>query len=136
MKRSRKPHHARFIAEPFERGFGHTVGNALRRIMLTSLEAPAIMSFRIEGVPHEYMAVEGIIEDMTHIVLNLKGALLRKLPTEEESGTRENRIITKMLDITPEQLEKAGGQYFVTLKDLIGRIRLRPRQSRSCSFSR
>ena len=51
----------------------------LRRIMLASLEAPAILSVRIEGVAHEYMAVEGVIEDMTHIVFNLKGALLRHL---------------------------------------------------------
>src|SRR5579872_2536929 len=80
---SRKQHHVRFIAEPFERGFGHTIGNALRRIMLSSLEAPAIVSIRIEGVPHEYMAIDGIVEDMTHIVLNLKGALLRKLALEE-----------------------------------------------------
>jgi DNA-directed RNA polymerase subunit alpha len=117
---SRKPHHARFIAEPFERGFGHTIGNALRRIMLSSLEAPAIVSVRIEGVPHEYTAVEGIVEDMTHIVLNLKGALLRKLALEEESVRRDNRVFTKMLEITPQQIEKSGGQYFVTLKDLIG----------------
>ena len=65
----------RFIAEAFERGFGHTVGNALRRIMLTALEAPALISVKIEGFPHEYTAVEGIIEDMTHIVLNFKGVL-------------------------------------------------------------
>ena len=77
----------RFIAEPFERGFGHTVGNALRRIMLSSLEAPSIISVRIEGFSHEYMAIEGIIEDMTHIVLNLKNALLRKLPTDDEIGS-------------------------------------------------
>ena len=69
---------ARFIVEPFERGFGHTIGNALRRIMLGALEAPAILSVRIEGVPHEYMAIEGIMQDMTHIILNLKGALLRQ----------------------------------------------------------
>jgi DNA-directed RNA polymerase subunit alpha len=111
---------ARFIAEPFERGFGHTVGNALRRIILSSLEAPSIMSIRIEGVPHEYMAVEGIIEDMTHIVLNLKNALLRKLPTDEEMGSREPKVISKILDITGEMLDKNGGQYTVTLKDLIG----------------
>jgi len=117
---SRKPNHARFIAEPFERGFGHTIGNALRRIMLSSLEAPAIVSVRIEGVPHEYTAVEGVVEDMTHIVLNLKGALLRKLALEEESVKRDNRTITKMLEITPQQIEKSGGQYFVTLKDLLG----------------
>jgi DNA-directed RNA polymerase subunit alpha len=117
---SRKQHHVRFIAEPFERGFGHTIGNALRRIMLSSLEAPAIVSVRIEGVQHEYMAIDGIVEDMTHIVLNLKGALLRKLALEEDDETREFRIVTKVLDITPQQIEKAGGQYLVTLRDLLG----------------
>jgi DNA-directed RNA polymerase subunit alpha len=117
---SRKPHFARFIAEPFERGFGHTVGNALRRIMLSSLEAPAIVSVRIEGVAHEYMAVEGIIEDMTHIVLNLKGALLRKLSTDDQTGMRNIRVVTKILEITPQQLEKAGGQVAITLQDLLG----------------
>jgi DNA-directed RNA polymerase subunit alpha len=111
---------ARFIAEPFERGFGHTVGNALRRIILSSLEAPAIMSVRIEGVPHEYMAIDGIIEDMTHIVLNLKNALLRKLPTDEEGITRETKVVSKMLDITGDLLDKNNGQYVVTLKDLVG----------------
>ena len=78
--------YARFIAEPFERGFGHTIGNSLRRMLLSSLEAPAIISVYIEGVPHEYMAVEGIIEDMTNIILNLKGALLRKLPLLYRAG--------------------------------------------------
>jgi DNA-directed RNA polymerase subunit alpha len=111
---------ARFIAEPFEKGFGHTVGNALRRIILSSLEAPSIMSVRIEGVAHEYMAVEGIIEDMTHVVLNLKNALLRKLPTDEEIGSREPKVISKILEITADVLDKNGGQYGVTLKDLLG----------------
>lgn len=111
---------ARFIAEAFERGYGHTVGNLLRRIMLSSLEAPAIISVRIEGVSHEYMAVEGIIEDMTHIVLNLKNALLRKLPTDEEIGSRDVKVISKMLDITQDMLIKNNGQYVVTLRDLIG----------------
>ena len=59
------PNFARFIVEPFERGFGHTIGNSMRRMMLSSLEAPAIISVRIEGIPHEYMAIEGIVEDMT-----------------------------------------------------------------------
>lgn len=110
---------ARFIIEPFERGFGHTVGSALRRIMLSSLEAPAIISVRIEGIPHEYMAVEGIIQDMTHIVLNLKGALLRRHTSGDEPNPREIRVITKMLDITDEMIEKGGGEYQVTLKDLM-----------------
>lgn len=110
--------YAKFVAEPFERGFGHTVGNALRRIMLTSLEAPAIVSVKIEGISHEYMALEGIIEDMTHIVLNLKHAKLRKLPMEENKDTRAPTKISKTLDITEDMME--GGQYKVTLGDMIG----------------
>ncbi|NGX37650.1 MAG: DNA-directed RNA polymerase subunit alpha [Chlamydiae bacterium] len=111
---------ARFVAEPFERSFGHTMGNALRRILLSSLEAPAIVSVIIEGVPHEYMAVEGFVEDMTHIILNLKGALLRKLPTDEERASRRPRVISNTLEITPAQLDQQGGQYPVTLKEFIG----------------
>ncbi|MGD0664440.1 MAG: DNA-directed RNA polymerase subunit alpha [Rhabdochlamydiaceae bacterium] len=117
---ARKANHCRFIAEPFEKGFGHTVGNALRRILLTAMEAPAIMSIRIEGVPHEYTAIEGIIEDMTHIILNFKSALLRKLPTEEQHVSREPRVISKVLDVTGDMLDKHHGHYVVTLKDLMG----------------
>jgi DNA-directed RNA polymerase subunit alpha len=116
---ARKENFLRFIAEPFERGFGHTIGNALRRVMLTSLEAPAIVSVRIEGVPHEYMAVEGVIEDMTHIILNLKGALLRKLSLDDESGSRDVKVVSKMLDVTPDMLERGNGQHIVTLKELM-----------------
>ena len=110
----------RFVAEPFERGYGHTVGNYLRRIMLTSLESPSIISVKIEGIPHEYTAVEGIIEDMTHVILNFKCALLRKLPLEENNDTRAPRIITKTLDITQDMLDKGGGQYAVTFADMMG----------------
>lgn len=111
---------ARFIAEPFERGFGHTVGNALRRIMLGSLEAPSIISVKIEGVPHEYLAVEGVIEDMTHIILNFKGALLRKLPLEENRDTRSAKLISQTLDITQDMIDAGGGQFMVTFKDVMG----------------
>ncbi|MDJ0651576.1 MAG: DNA-directed RNA polymerase subunit alpha [Simkaniaceae bacterium] len=112
--------YSRFIAEAFERGFGHTVGNALRRIMLNSLEAPAFVSVRIEGVPHEYTAIEGIIEDMTHIILNFKEALLRKLPLEENRDTRRPRVVSKTLDVTQDILDAGGGQYAVTFKDVMG----------------
>jgi DNA-directed RNA polymerase subunit alpha len=114
------PTFARFVVEPFERGFGHTLGNALRRMMLSSLEAPAIISVRLEGVPHEFMAVEGIVEDMTNIVLNLKGALLKRAEgSTEPEHSREIKIVSKMLDITADMIEKTG-QYVVTLGDLIG----------------
>ncbi len=109
----------RFIAEPFEKGFGHTVGNALRRILLSSLETPAIKSVRIEGIPHEYMAVDGIVEDMTNIILNLKGALLRRLIIEDATDTHDERILTTIIDIGQEDLDKHKGQVHIKLKDVI-----------------
>lgn len=113
------PTFARFIAEPFERGFGHTIGNSMRRMMLSSLEAPSIISIRIEGIPHEYMAIEGIVEDMTNIILNFKGALLRKLPMDNAPHSRETRFITTNIDITRDDLDKNKGSYDVTLGDII-----------------
>lgn len=114
------PTYARIIVEPFERGFGHTIGNALRRIMLGSLEAPSILSVRIEGVPHEYTAIEGVIQDMTHIILNLKEALIRRHALGEHADPREIKVITKVLDVNEDMLEKGGGSYKVTLQDLLG----------------
>jgi DNA-directed RNA polymerase subunit alpha len=110
---------ARYVAEAFERGFGHTIGNALRRILLTSLEAPAIISVRVEGIPHEYMSIEGIVEDMTNIILNFKGALLRKLPMEENNNSRDTRIMTKVVEVTQDDLDQNDGQYVVTLGDVL-----------------
>jgi DNA-directed RNA polymerase subunit alpha len=111
------PNFARFIAGPFERGFGHTVGNSLRRVLLSSLEAPAIISVRFEDVPHEYMSIEGVVEDMTNIVLNLKGALLRRVAASEEAGRKQYTLST-ILEISPEDLQPKG-QYEVTLGHLM-----------------
>jgi DNA-directed RNA polymerase subunit alpha len=108
----------RFVAEPFERGFGHTLGNSLRRMLLSALEAPAVIGLTIEGVPHEFMAVEGIVEDTTQIVLNLKGAVLRRLPMAGDSTARDQKVITTMLDIKADAL-KGQGQVVITLGDLI-----------------
>lgn len=110
---------ARFVAEPFERGFGHTIGNSLRRMLLNSIEAPAIIAIRFEGIAHEYMALEGIVEDMTNIVLNLKGALLRKLPMEDAANSRGSRVLTKVLEITQADLDENDGYYEVKLGDII-----------------
>jgi len=63
---------ARFIAEPFETGYGHTIGNSIRRVLLSSLEGAAITSVKIDGAMHEFAVVEGVAEDVTDIVLNLK----------------------------------------------------------------
>ena len=66
------PIYAKFIAEPFETGYGHTVGNSLRRVLLSSLEGTAVTSVKMDGAMHEFTAVEGVVEDVTEIVLNLK----------------------------------------------------------------
>jgi DNA-directed RNA polymerase subunit alpha len=68
---------ARFSVEPFERGYGTTVGNALRRVLLASLEGSAVTAIRIEGIQHEFSAVPGVQEDVTDVVLNLKRCQLR-----------------------------------------------------------
>lgn len=109
---------ARFTAEPFERGFGHTLGNALRRVMLSSLEAPAIISIRIEDVRHEFTPIDGVIEDVTNIVLNLKGALLRKLSIEDETNSRFIRIVTTVLEVTQDDLDNNKGQCKILLSDI------------------
>ncbi len=62
----------RFAIEPFERGFGHTIGNGLRRVLLSSIEGTAVVSVRIEGAQHEFDSLEGIMEDVTDVILNVK----------------------------------------------------------------
>ena len=64
--------YTRFTAEPFEAGYGHTVGNSLRRVLLSSLEGAAITAVRVNGAQHEFTALPGVVEDMTEIILNLK----------------------------------------------------------------
>lgn len=108
----------RFVVEPFDRGFGHTVATSLRRVLLSAIEAPAIISLRFEGAPHEYMAIDGIIEDMTNIVLNFKGALFRRLPMDDTPGSKDLRILTTTLNVTREDLDKGGGQCVIRLGDL------------------
>jgi DNA-directed RNA polymerase subunit alpha len=69
--------YGKFIAEPLERGFGMTIGNSLRRVLLSSLQGSAVTSVRIEGVHHEFATVPGVVEDVTNIVLNLKDVVTR-----------------------------------------------------------
>jgi DNA-directed RNA polymerase subunit alpha len=77
------PVHAKVVMEPFERGYGHTLGNALRRILLSSMPGYAATEVKISGVVHEYSTVEGVQEDVVDILLNLKGIVL-KLHNREE----------------------------------------------------
>jgi DNA-directed RNA polymerase subunit alpha len=77
--------YAKFIAEPFETGYGHTIGNSLRRVLLSSLEGAAITSIKIDGAMHEFTVVEGIVEDVTDIVLNLKKVLFKAHSRETQT---------------------------------------------------
>ena len=69
---------ARYVVEPLERGFGYTLGNCMRRVLLSSLQGAAATSIRIEGVQHEFGTIEGVREDVTDIVLNVKGLVFRE----------------------------------------------------------
>src|SRR5438045_5621522 len=69
--------YAKFVAEPFETGYGHTIGNSLRRVLLSSLEGAAITSIKVDGAMHEFATIEGVVEDVTDIVLNLKKVLFK-----------------------------------------------------------
>jgi len=64
--------YAKFVADPFETGYGHTIGNSLRRVLLSSLEGAAITSMKVDGAMHEFATIDGVVEDVTDIVLNLK----------------------------------------------------------------
>jgi DNA-directed RNA polymerase subunit alpha len=71
------PSYGRFVAQPFERGFATTVGNAMRRVLLSSIEGAAVTAVQIEGVLHEFSAIPGVVEDVTDIILNLKQMAIR-----------------------------------------------------------
>ena len=75
--------HAKVTLEPLERGFGHTLGNALRRILLSSMPGCAVVEVEIEGVLHEYTSIEGVQEDVVDILLNLKGLAIRMHARDE-----------------------------------------------------
>ena len=81
------PNHSRIVLEPLERGFGHTLGNALRRILMSSMPGSAITEATIEGVLHEYSTIEGVQEDVVNILLNLKDIAIKMSVGEEATLT-------------------------------------------------
>jgi DNA-directed RNA polymerase subunit alpha len=97
------PLHARVVMEPFERGFGHTLGNALRRVLLSSIEGVAPTEVSIEGVLHEYSTLDGVREDVVDILLNLKGVVI-KMHNRREAILTINKV----------------GEGVVTAADIVG----------------
>jgi len=84
---SETPFYAKFVFEPLERGFGTTVGNALRRVLLSSIHGAAVTAVRIEGVLHEFSTIDGVFEDMTDIILNIKKLWVRMDADEPKTIT-------------------------------------------------
>ena len=109
------PMYAKFIAEPFEAGYGHTVGNSLRRVLLSSLEGAAITSVKIEGANHEFQTLPHVVEDVTDIVLNLK-KIKFKANDHEIRNLRIN--VNKEGPITAGDIEDSA-QCEVLNKDLV-----------------
>lgn len=90
--------YGKFVVEPLERGFGNTLGNSMRRVLLSSLEGVAVTSVKIEGVKHEFSTIPGVKEDVTEIVLNLKNLVVKI----HNHNLEENIKITKLLEINAE----------------------------------
>jgi DNA-directed RNA polymerase subunit alpha len=107
--------YAKFTAEPFERGFGTTVGNSLRRILLSSLEGAAVTHIRLKGADHEFSSLNGVMEDVTDIILNIK-SLIVKLDSDDSKEMRLS--VNKAGQITAGMIE-ADPAITVVNKDLV-----------------
>ena len=100
-----KRNYAKFICEPLERGYGMTIGNSLRRILLSSLPGAAITSIKIDGVLHEFSTIKGIVEDVPELIVNLKNVRLKVSDNEE----KVIRIVHKGVgEITAADIETDG----------------------------
>ncbi|MCA9056551.1 MAG: DNA-directed RNA polymerase subunit alpha [Planctomycetaceae bacterium] len=109
------PTYGVFVAEPFERGFGHTIANSLRRILLSSLEGSAVTRAKIAGVQHEFSTIPGVVEDVTDICLNLKSLVVKNHssgPKTIRIDRRQRGVVTGADVITDDQVD-------VINKDLI-----------------
>ena len=106
--------YAKFTAEPFEAGFGHTIGNSLRRVLLSSLEGAAITSVRIAGAQHEFASLPGVVEDITDIVLNLKQIRFKHF--EDRDPATLSLTVDKAGEVTAKDIQEIS-QYEIVNPD-------------------
>src|ERR1700694_3049250 len=113
--------YGKFSAEPFERGFGVTVGNSLRRILLSSLEGSAVTRIKIQGVQHEISTIPGVVEDVTDIVLNVKSLVVKnssEQPRTIRIDRHERGVVTAANIITDEAVQIINPEHILaTLTD-------------------
>jgi DNA-directed RNA polymerase subunit alpha len=113
--------YGKFSAEPFERGFGVTVGNSLRRILLSSLEGSAVTRVKIQGVQHEISTIPGVVEDVTDIILNIKSLVVKnssEQPRTIRIDRHERGVVTAANIITDEAIQIINPEHIIaTLTD-------------------
>src|SRR5437899_5273615 len=110
--------YAKFVAEPFEAGYGHTVGNSLRRVLLSSLEGAAITAVKISGAQHEFATLPGVVEDVTDIVINLKKVKF-KAEKHEPSKLSLSLTVNKEGPVTAGDIQTIQGFEVLNPKQLI-----------------
>jgi DNA-directed RNA polymerase subunit alpha len=108
--------YAKFVAEPFAAGYGHTVGNSLRRVLLSSLEGAAITAIKITGAQHEFTTLPGVVEDVTDIVLNLKKI---KFKAEDHDTRKLSLSVNKEGTVTAGDIQLAQGYDILNPKQVI-----------------
>lgn len=108
-----------FEFKPLEPGFGVTVGNALRRVLLSSLEGTAIVGVKVSGVDHEFSTIRGVLEDLTEIILNLKQVRLKKIMDDENASDKIFITIKDKETFTAGDIEKHTNVYRVMNPDLV-----------------
>jgi DNA-directed RNA polymerase subunit alpha len=111
--------YGKLIAEPLERGFGVTIGNSLRRVLLSSIESAAVTSVKIEGVPHEFSSLQGVKEDVVQIILNLKKIRFKLFDVSESIATIDISGVTEVLagDIIGNNLEIMNPDFHIATID-------------------
>lgn len=113
----------RFVIEPFERGFGTTIGNSLRRILLSSLEGAAITAIKIKGAPHEFTTLPGVMQDVTDIVLNIKNVVVKMESDEPKimsvAATGPGDVTADLIEGDPSVTIASADSILCTLTDKV-----------------
>ncbi|MEJ2483676.1 MAG: DNA-directed RNA polymerase subunit alpha [Gemmatimonadota bacterium] len=116
-KRSEDGRRAEYVLQPLERGFGHTIGNSIRRVLLSSLPGSAIWAFRSDGVQHEHQTIPGVVEDVHQVIQNLKKLVIVLDPEVDEA--RLSLSVQKAGTIRASEIEKAGGVTIVNPEQVL-----------------
>ena len=116
--------YGKFVVTPLERGYGMTLGNALRRVLLSSMPGVAIVAMEVEGVPHEFMAMPGVVEDVTEIILNLKNVILKvdeSVLFADKKDDEEDVMYTLSIDAEGPRVVTAGDLFCGTEVEVVNK---------------